>query len=384
MDFNFTDEQEQLREMLQRFVRQDYSFERRREILESAEGFSREVWAQLAELGVLAMTLPTAHDGLGGNAVDTLVILDALSRGLLLEPYVSTVVIGAGVIARVGSTAQCAEVLPAVAAGTRLLALAHQELDTRYERLHVALRATETATGWRLDGEKTLVLDGGAADQLLVSARTAGGARDATGISLFLVDAGIAGITRRSFRTHDGRRAAQVRFEHVDIGHDALLGSAGQGLELIDLAQDLAIAALCAEAVGIMDVLVKETADYLKQRKQFGGPIGSFQVLQHRVVDMLMATEQARSMSYLAAHSINGEDAPTRSRQLAAAKALVGQAARLVGQYAVQLHGGIAVCDEVGVSHWFKRLTLINQSFGDADHHLGRYSDLMLAGSALA
>jgi alkylation response protein AidB-like acyl-CoA dehydrogenase len=379
MNFNFTDEQEQLREMLQRFVRQDYSFEKRRELLESSAGFSREVWKQLAELGVLAMTIPEAHGGLGGTAVDTLVIMDALSRGLLLEPYLSTVVMGAGLIARAGTAEQCADVLPAVAAGERLLALAHFETGARFSRQHVALRARSSVDGWVLDGAKSMVLNGDSADQLLVTARTAGAVGDANGISLFLVDANAPGSVRRGYRNHDGTGAAEITFNGVGVGRDALLGTEGQGLALIDLALDLGIAALTAEAVGIMDALVKATSEYLKQRKQFGVPIGSFQVLQHRVVDMLMASEQARSMSYLAAYSVDHDDAPERTRKLAAAKTLVGQAARLVGQQAVQLHGGIAVCDEVIVAHWFKRLTLINTTFGDADHHLARYSDLLAA-----
>lgn len=381
MNFNFSDEQEQLREMLQRFVRQDYSFDKRREILASSEGFSREIWKRLADLGVLAMTLPSAHGGLGGDAFDSLVIMDATSRGMLLEPYVSTVVIGAGLIAHAGSEAQRAEILPAVAAGERLLAFAHQESGVRFERQQVALRASVDADGWLLNGSKNLVLDGASADQLLVSARIAGDARDAAGISLFVVDANSTGIRRRGISTHDGRRAAQIDFENVRVGADSVIGVPGQGLELIDLALDLGIAAVCAEAVGIMDALVKETSEYLKQRKQFGVAIGSFQVLQHRVVDMLMSSEQARSMSYLAAHSLTLAQ-PQRSRNLAAAKAVVGQAARLVGQSAVQLHGGIAVCDEVVVSHWFKRLTMININFGDAEHHLARFSDQLAATEA--
>jgi len=380
MNFNFSDEQEQLREMLQRFVRQDYSIEARQKILHSAEGFSRATWKQLAELGVLAMILPSEYGGFDGTAVDTLVIMDALSRGLLLEPYVSTVVIGAGIIARAGSSAQCEQILPAVAAGDLILALAHFESGARYSRSHVATQVQRAMDGgWTLNGEKAVVLHGGIADQLLISARASGAVGERAGLSLFLVDSNTPGVSRQRFRTHDGLDAAELTLDNVHVSADALIGTAGDAGEIIDQALDRGIAALCAEAVGVMDVLVKETAEYLKQRKQFGVPIGSFQVLQHRVVDMLMSAEQARSMTYLAAHTVEHDDAATRGHKIAAVKTVVGQAARLVGQSAVQLHGGIAVCDEVTVSHWFKRLTMINITFGDAEHHLARFSDQMVA-----
>ncbi|MGH8528927.1 MAG: acyl-CoA dehydrogenase family protein [Nevskiales bacterium] len=379
MNFKFSDEQQQLRDTLQRFIRKDYSFEKRREIIRSPEGISRAVWKQLADMGVLALTLPETYGGLGGNAVDTLVVVEEFGRGMVVEPYLSTVVIGAELIARAGSGQQRTELLPKVAAGELLLAFAHYEPNIRYELNHVATQAKNDKDGYLLSGAKTMVLHGAAADLLIVSARTAGKARDAGGISLFLVDPKARGVVLQRYPTQDGQQAAELQLDKVHVGKDALLGQAGHALPLIEHATDSAIAALCAEAVGNMAALIETTLVYVKTRKQFGVPIGAFQALQHRMADMLMLGEQARSMAYLAAAKLDVEDVSERRRALAAAKALVGQTARFIGQQAVQLHGGIGMTDELAVSHYFKRLTMINASFGDADHHLARFSDMILA-----
>jgi alkylation response protein AidB-like acyl-CoA dehydrogenase len=378
MDFKFSDEQEQLRDLLQRFIRKDYSFEKRREILNSAEGYSHAAWQQLAELGVLGLTLPEAHDGLGGTAVDTLVVMEEMGRGLLVEPYLSTVVMGASLLAKAGTPTQQSAVLPKIASGAGRLAFAHAEAGSRYQTRFVSTQAGKAADGYVLSGSKTTVLHAGAADNLIVSARSTGKVDDEAGLSLFLVPRDARGVSLHDYPMHDGHRAGEIKLDKVKIGADALIGFEGKAFGLIEETLDRGIAALCAEAVGAMAMLVEMTLQYVKTRKQFGVPIGSFQVLQHRCADMLMQVEQARSMAYLAAARVDDNDAHARRRALSAAKAVVGQAARFVGQQAVQLHGGIGVTDELAVSHYFKRLTAINATFGDADHHLGVFSDLIL------
>jgi len=377
MNFDFSEEQIQLREALVRLLDRGYEFDKRKQIVGSESGMSREIWQQLAELGVLSMALPEAHGGAGGNAVDTLVIMEALGRRIVVEPYLPCIVLGAGLVARAGSDAQRARLLPRVTAGQHLLALAHDEADTRYELTGVATRARADGGDYLLDGKKTVVLGGGVADTLIVSARTAGEPGDPAGVSLFLVDATAPGVTRHGYATHDGQRAADITLAGVRVGGDALLGPAGGGTALVEHAIEHGIAALCAEALGVMSVLVDLTSSYVKTRKQFGVAIGTFQVLQHRLADMLMRVEQARSMAYLLATTVDSDDAALRRRVTAAAKTVIDQAGRFVGQQAIQLHGGIGVTHEAPVSHYFKRLTLIGLTFGDADHHLARYSDLM-------
>jgi alkylation response protein AidB-like acyl-CoA dehydrogenase len=381
MDFKLSDEQQQLRDTLARFVQKDYTFDKRKAILKSAEGYSREAWRQLAEMGLTALGLPEEHGGLAGTAVDTMVVMEVFGRGLVVEPYLATVVLGAGLVAAAGSAKQQAAILPKVASGELLLALAHFETDSRYEIGHVATKAKKQNDGYVLNGAKTVVLHGAQAGTLIVSARTAGEERDAKGISLFLVDRKAAGLTVRDNPTHDGQRAAELTLKNV---RGELLGKEGQGAALVEAALARGIAALCAEAVGNMAALVELTLSYIKTRKQFGVPIGSFQVLQHRMADMLMQVEQARSMMLLAAAKADSDDVADRRRAIAAAKTLIGQAGRFVGQQAVQLHGGIGVTDEASVSHYFKRLTLINATFGDADHHLGLFSDALLESAAPA
>jgi alkylation response protein AidB-like acyl-CoA dehydrogenase len=384
MDFTLSDEQQQLRDTLARFVQKEYAFEKRKAILKSKDGYSREAWKQLADMGLAALGLPEAHGGLPGNAVDTMVVMEVLGRGLVVEPYLATVVLGAGLVARAGSDEQQAAILPAVASGERLLALACEESGGRYELAHVGTTAkkdpgTGSGNKYVLSGAKTVVLHGAQADTLIVSARTSGKERDAQGVSLFLVERKAAGVSVRDNPTHDGQRAAEISFKNA---RGELLGKEGQGHALLEQALDYGIAALCAEAVGNMSALVELTLAYVKTRKQFGVPIGTFQVLQHRLADMLMYVEQARSMMLLAASKADSPDRAERRRALSAAKVFVGQAARFVGQQAVQLHGGIGVTDEASAGHYFKRLTLINATFGDADHHLGRFSDALLSPAA--
>ncbi|HEX7838914.1 MAG TPA: acyl-CoA dehydrogenase family protein [Kofleriaceae bacterium] len=384
MNFDFTEEQNQLRDALVRLLDRGYEFDKRKHILASEAGMSREIWRQLGELGALSIALPEQHGGAGGTAVDTLVIMEALGRRLVVEPYVPAIVLGAGLVARAGSEAQRARLLPRVGEGQHLLALAHDEPGSRHELARVGTRAKPdggAGGGYILDGQKTIVLGGGAADTLIVSARTSGEPGDPAGVSLFLVDAGAPGVARHGYATHDGHRAADVTLTGVRVPADALLGPAGGGVALVEHAIEHGIAALCAEALGVMAVLIDLTSSYVKTRKQFGVPIGQFQVLQHRLADMLMRVEQARSMAYLAATTVDSTDAAARRRVIAAAKAMVSQAGRFVGQGAIQLHGGIGITDEAPVSHYFKRITLIGLTFGDAEHHVARFSDLMERGA---
>ncbi len=381
MDFNFSDEQNQFRDSLDRYLRQGYSFDQRRSSVSAPLGYSPEVWKQLAEIGALAITLPTAHDGFGGGAFDTLLVMEALGRANVVEPYLATVVLGAGLLAEAGSDAQQAALLPAVAAGECRLALAHHEPGSRYELANVGTTARADGDGYVLDGRKAVVIHGDTADHILVSARTRGQARDVDGVTLFIVDAKAPGVSRFGYPTQDGQRAATVTLDGVRVGVDARLGSEHAALPLIERALDRGIAALCAEAVGNMAALIEATVGYLKTRKQFGVPIGSFQALQHRAVDMYLHAEQARSMAYLAAARLEDDQASRRSA-VSAAKVLVGQSARFVGQQAIQLHGGIGVTDELPVSHYFKRLTMIGLLFGDADHHLQLFGDQYLQAQA--
>jgi len=379
MNFTLTEERRQLQDTIRRYLGREYTFEQRRRRLAAGSGFSPDVWKQLAELGVLGIGIREDDGGLGGDAFDTMVVMEALGRALVVEPYLSTVVLGAGIVSDAGNDAQRAAWLPAIAAGEKLLAFAHVEAAARYEASYVETRAARAVKGWKLDGAKAVVLNGDSADALIVSARTRGNASDRDGISLFLVDPKARGVSLRAYPTQDAGRAAEVRLEGVEIGDDMRLGAEGAALAVIERALDRANAALCAEAIGIVEALNEATLEYLKTRKQFGQPIGRFQALQHRMAEMTIKAVEARSMAILAASAMSGTDANERARRVASAKAFVGQAARFVGQQAIQLHGAIGMTDELVVSHWFKRLAMIDMTFGDADHHLGRVSDMILA-----
>jgi pimeloyl-CoA dehydrogenase small subunit len=378
MDFSYSEIQQALQDSLRRFLAKEYDFEKRKHISRSAAGYSPEHWRSLAEMGVLGLGIPEAHGGMGGSPVDTMLVMEAFGRAMVLEPYLATVVLSAGLVRDVGSEAQQAALLPGIAMGERLMAFAHYEQGSRYALENVATTAKREGGGYVLHGAKSVVLSGPQAGAFIVSARTAGGPRDRTGVSLFVVERGAPGLEVQGYVTQDGGRAAEVKLANVRVGAEALLGQEGAALPAIERAVDLGIAALCAEAVGAMDALVETTREYLKTRKQFGVPIGKFQALQHRMADMLIATEQARSMAIVAAVKVQSGDAAERRRMVSSAKALVGQSARYVGQQAVQLHGGMGVTDELAAAHLFKRLTVINTTFGDADHHLAQVSDSLL------
>lgn len=377
MDFRYTEEQLALKDTLQRFVARDYGFEHRRALSGSPLGYSADAWRRYAELGLLALPFPEVFGGLGGGGIDVMVVMESVGQGLLLEPYLSTVVLCGGLIRDAASEAMKSALLPAIAAGRVQIALAAYEAAGRYDLAHVACRAEPDAGGWRLSGRKSVVLDAPSADYLLVSARTGGNVAEAQGISLFLVPRDAAQLTLSAYPTQSGGRAADVELREVQVGSDSVIGMPGQALGIIERAVDVGAAALCGEALGIVAALNVATLNYLKTRKQFGVPIGNFQALQHRMADMFIAAEQLRSMAILAAVHADSRDAAERRRVISGAKAYVGQAARFVGQQAVQLHGAMGVVDALIVSHYFKRLTMIDMSFGDADFHLARFSDMM-------
>jgi alkylation response protein AidB-like acyl-CoA dehydrogenase len=369
-----TKEQQLLADSVQRFVAKEYTFERRQAILRSADGYSREVWAHLAEMGLLALQVPEEHGGMGPAPIETMLAMNAIGRGLLLEPYLPSAVLATTLIAELGSPAQKELLLPALAAGERIAAPAHGERAARYDLERVATAAQRSGNAYVLSGRKRLVLHGEAADVLVVSARTSGGPDDEQGISLFLVPRDAAGLSMAGFRTLDGQRAAEVTLREVRVPADSLLGPEGGAFAAIAAASDAGIAALCAEAVGALEALLETTVAYTKTRKQFGVPIGKFQALQHRMVEMLIHVEQAKSMSYLAAMRSSEADRTARSRAISAAKVIAGQACRRVGQEAVQLHGGMGMTDELVVGHYFKRLTAIELTLGDTEHHLERFA----------
>lgn len=370
MDFDFSDEQRLLKESVERLAAQQYSFDQRGKYVASEQGWSTEVWQQCADAGLLAMPFHEDDGGFGGGAVETMVVMETIGRHLMLEPYLATVILGGGFLRLAGSGQQRQALIPLIADGSLKLALAQAETQSRYCLHDISTRAERDGDGWVLNGNKRFVIHGDCADKLIVSTRIAGGQRDRDGIALFIVDANQAGVQRRSYLTQDRLRAADITLTNVRVGTDAAIGEPGKSIELLEQVVDSAIAALCAEAVGVMAQALELTVDYLKTRKQFGVTIGSFQALQHRAVDMLVMVEQARSMAYLATMMAEESDASERRRTIAAAKIQVGKSAKFVGQQAIQLHGGIGMTEECQVGHYFRRLSMIELMFGDADHHL--------------
>jgi pimeloyl-CoA dehydrogenase small subunit len=370
MDFDLNDEQRLLKESVERLLADRYDFEARKKHIAAPGGFSRDLWRQYAELGLLGLPFEEKHGGFGGGPVETMIVMEAFGRALALEPFLSTVVLAGGALRHGGSETQRAALLPKIADGSLLVGFAHQERQARYDLSDVITTARRDGAGWTLDGAKTLVLHGATADKLIVSARVAGNRRDREGIGLFLVDAAAKGVSRRGYQMIDGLHGAELNLTGVTVDPDAMIGAEGHALSLIERVVDEAMAALAAEAVGAMTALHEATVDYLKTRKQFGVPIGSFQALQHRAVDMFVHLEQARSLSMLATMMVQEPDATERHRAIAATKVQVGRSGKFIGQQAVQLHGGIGMTMEYKAGHYFKRLTAIDTMFGDADHHL--------------
>jgi alkylation response protein AidB-like acyl-CoA dehydrogenase len=374
MDFNFTKEQQMLGDTVQRFVSQEYGFETRKAILRSPDGWSREIWGKLAELGLLSLHVPEELGGMGTASVELMLTMNAFGRALLVEPYLSSAILATALVRELGSRAQQEALLPALAAGERIAVPAHGEREARHDLAVVTTTALRRGDGYLLSGAKSVVLHAAAADLLLVTARSAGDPGDEGGISLFQVERGAAGLSLSPYRTIDGQRAADVTLRDVRVPATALLGPEGGAFPALTAVWDVGVAALCAEAVGALQAILQATVEYTKQRKQFGVPIAKFQALQHRMADMLIQVEQAKSMSYLAAIRCTDAERPARQRAISAAKVVVGQACRGVGQEAVQLHGGMGMTEELDVSHYFKRLAAIELSLGDTEHHLERFA----------
>jgi alkylation response protein AidB-like acyl-CoA dehydrogenase len=366
MDFSFNDEQQMLLDTTQRFLASEYTFEQRHQLLESETGWSREIWKQLAELGLLAVDIAETDGGIGAGPVGVMLVSQAFGHGLVLEPFLSSAIIATQAISRIGSDAQRAQWLPALASGDSIAVLAHDELKPGIDFARISTRATPSTEGWTLSGKKSVVYHAPMADLYLVSARVDDGS-----LGLFAVAADAAGVTRSDLRTVDGQRAADLSFDNVLLDADARLGN--DVSESLGAVIDCAVAALCADAFGVLDRILKATIEYSRSRKQFGMPIGSFQALQHRMADMLIQFEQARSMVLLATERCSDADAGARSVAISGAKALIGQAARFVGQQAVQLHGGMGMTDELDVSHCFKRLLAFELRMGTTDEHLEAY-----------
>jgi len=371
MDFALTEEQQLLQHSIERLFADHYSFEARRRFAQEPRGWSLGMWKRYAELGLLGLPFDEAHDGSGGGPVETMIVMEQIGRALALEPYLATVVLAGGLIRLGGSAALRADLLPRIAAGELSLAFAHAERQARYDLFDITATARRDGADFVLDGAKTLVLGGDSAEKFVVSARLSGGQRDRDGIGLFVVDAPANGVAVRGYGTIDGQRAAEVTLTKVRVPAAAAIGEPGAASALIERIADAAMAAFCAEAVGAMAAMHKTTVDYMKTRKQFGVTIGSFQALQHRAAEMLVALEQARSMAMLATMMADADDARERRAAISAAKVQIGRSGRSLGQSAIQIHGGIGMTMETKVGHYFKRVTMIDTLFGDADHHLG-------------
>jgi len=363
MNFDYNEEQQLLADSVRRFIQKGYDFEARKKVVLSPEGYSESVWGTLAEMGLTGIPFSPDHGGFGGGAIDLLSVMEAFGEGLVVEPFLATLM-GAQCVSRAGSDSQRKAILPAVVEGKLKIAFAFSEKGARYDLANVKTAAKKSGSGWTLDGEKAVVLGAPAAAKLVVSAKTL------AGLSLFLVEAKAAKL--RPYRTLDEMRAADVVLQNTP---GELLGAEGKALPVIEAVVDFATALVCAEAVGAMKFSCDATLEYLKTRKQFGVPIGTFQALQHRIVDMYVAYEQAKSMAFLACSQADtAADAKERMRGISAAKIKIADNARLISQEAIQLHGGMGMSEELKVSHSFRRLTMIAQQFGDADHHLERFA----------
>jgi len=375
MDFDLSDEQRLLSDNVARLMKERCGFESRKAYQASPLGFSEELWRQYAELGLLGAPFAESDGGYGGGAVETMLVEEAFGRALALEPYLATVVLSGGVLRHGASREQREALIPAIAAGELRISLAHAERAAGWDLFDVATSAHRDGASFVLNGEKGLVLHGDSAQKLIVLARTTGGRRERSGLGLFLVDPASKGVARRGYPTQDGMRAAEVTLADVRVALEDVIGDPEGGADVVERAVEDAIAALCAEAIGAMSEALEITTEYLKTRKQFGVAIGSFQALQHRASDMVVALEQARSMAMFATMSTGEANAGERAKAMSAAKAQIGRSAKFIGQQATQLHGGIAMTYEYKLGHLFKRLTMIDMSYGDADFHLKRLGE---------
>ena len=375
MDFEPSDDQRLLLESVSRMLADTYGFAQRKTYLARPEGYSAEMWSKFAEMGLLGLPFPEEHSGFGGGAQEVMLVMQAFGRVLVLEPFLATVVLCGTAIQAAGSTAQKQALLPAIAEGSLKLAFAHGERQARYDLTDVVTTAKRSGSGWVLDGAKSVVSHGEAADKLIVSARTGGERYDEDGITLFVVDAKAQGVARRGYATRDETRAADVSLSNVQVSDADVLGEVGKGLAIIERVVEAGIAATAAETVGAMEAMNEMTLEYSKTRVQFGQPIGTYQVVQHRMSDMFMTQEQGRSMAMLATMSMDNPDPVERRHDFAIAKVGIGQAGRYVSQSAVQMHGGIGMTEEYAVGHYFRRCMVIERLFGDPAYYLQRLAN---------
>lgn len=376
MDFSLTEEQQMLQDSVERFLEKNYSFELRRSMVNERQAMSEEVWKGFAALGLLGVPFPEEYGGFGGGGIETMLVMEALGRHLVMEPYLSTVVMVGGLVDMGAADWQKKILLPGIVGGSMLLSFAHYERESRFDLGRVGTTAKADGNNWVLEGKKTLVLNAPVAEKLIVSARTQGEAGDRDGVTLFIVECDEENLGGQEYPLFDGSRALDVQLNSVRVGPESVIGTINGAMPLIELIADRTMAALCAEAVGLMGMLYSMTLEYLKTRQQFGVPIGKFQVLQHRTVDMLINLEEARSMAILAAGKVDSDNAFERRRAVTAAKALIGRAGRYVGQEAIQLHGGMGMTDELPVGHYVKRLAAIDVLFGDAAYQRAQFAQL--------
>jgi len=377
MNLELTEEQLMLQDSLGKFLQNEYSFEQRQRLSREGIGYSEKNWQQFAEMGLLGIAFEEEYGGFNFGMTGLSIVMEAIGRGLIVEPYLATVVLAGQLIQLAGNEEQKQALLPPLIEGEMKLAFAYAERQGRYDVFDVSLKAESSAKGYVLNGSKSVVFNAETADKIIVSARTSGEQRDKGGISLFIVNKDAVGLTARHYQTVDGLRASELNFDEVEIADDCLLGSLNEANPVIEQVIELAATAICAEGVGVISELREKTVEYLKTRKQFSQTLGHFQVLQHRAVDMFMTEEQIRSLSYLAAIKLDGEDKKEQLKALSAAKVYLGDARTLVGEQAAQLHGGIGVTDELDVAHYYKRLAMLNTLFGDRDFHLQRFSQLL-------
>ncbi len=380
MDFNFTEEQSMLRDTVASYLQDNYDFDKRRKMISSEAGRDPAVWSAFAnELGILGAPFSEDLGGLGGDAIENMIVMEEFGKALVVEPYLGTVVIGGGFLKHSGH-AGAADLIGGIIGGETIFAFAYAEPQGRYTWHDLKTTAKKDGAGWVINGHKAVVVGAPWATHLIVTARTGGGQREESGVSVFIVDKNAKGVTTRDYPTVDGQRASEVYFENVSVGADALVGAEGAALPLVHKVMDEATAALCSEAVGAMRQLHTGTLEYAKQRKQFGTAIANFQVLQHRMVDMFMNVEQSVSMTYMA--TIKVTDDAERAKAASAAKVQIGKACKFVGQSAIQIHGGMGMTDELAIGHYFKRATMIEGLFGSVDHHLRRYETLSFGKAA--
>ena len=375
MDFSFNEEQTLIQDQVDQFVQKEYDWETRQSLSNSDLGFGESNWQKFAELGWLGISVSEDSGGFGGSAIESMLIMEAFGKGLVVEPFLETMIMAGSLIDDYGSDEQKSSILEPAISGEMHLALAYAEPQSRFNLSDVVTEAKAEGENYILNGYKSVVMNGPSANKIIISARTSSSQLDENGITLFIVDSDSKGLSKTNYKTVDGRRASDLTIENVSVSKDNIIGNLDSGFEILDSAIDKAILAISAEAVGAMEVLYKTTVEYTKTREQFGTPIGKFQVLQHRMVDMFMEYEQCKSLLYMATMK-HEEGAPDAKKAISGLKYQVGKAGKFIGQQAVQLHGGMGVTDELNVGHYFKRLTTVGTIFGNTDYHLKKYTSL--------